>query len=68
MSSPVGPAEVAQNDMRSKIMAIMRDTTLTEEEKSKKRQEVMMGTSKWAAKPEDSPSKKDAGAAKGEQV
>lgn len=43
-------------------MAIMRDTTLTEDEKSKKRQELMMGTTKWATKPEDSPSKKDGGA------
>lgn len=68
MPSPDGAAEAAPlNDMRAKIMAIMRDTTLTEEEKAKKRQELMMGGSKWAAKPEDSPAnKKEAGPSKGE--
>jgi hypothetical protein len=38
-------------------MAIMRDTTLTEDEKCQKRQEVMMGGGKWAAK--ESPAKRD---------
>lgn len=67
MSSPAGAVESAPlNDMRSKIMAIMRDTTLTEDEKAKKRQELMMGTTKWASKPEDSPSKKDGGAKGGQ--
>jgi len=33
------------NDLRSKIMAIMRDTTLSDAEKARKRQELMTG--KW---------------------
>jgi hypothetical protein len=42
----------AENDMRAKIMAIMRDDTLTDVEKSKKRQELL--TSKWTAPIEES--------------
>lgn len=33
----------AQNDLRSKIMAIMTDTSLTDVEKAQKRQELMSG-------------------------
>lgn len=40
-----------QNDLRAKIMAIMRDTTLTDAEKAQKRQELMCGGS-WS-KPKD---------------
>jgi hypothetical protein len=35
-----------QNDLRAKIMAIMRDTSLSDAEKSRKRQELMCGG--WA--------------------
>jgi sulfatase maturation enzyme AslB (radical SAM superfamily) len=41
-----------ENDMRAKIMAIMRDDTLTDAEKAKKRQELL--TSRWTAPVEDS--------------
>lgn len=40
------PAELTR-----RIMAIQRDTSLTEEQKAKKRQELMSG--KWAQKPEE---------------
>ena len=46
-----------ENDMRAKIMAIMTDKSLTDEEKGRKRQELLMG--RWA-KPaiEEEPSAK----------
>lgn len=37
------PANDAQNDLRAKIMAIMRDTTMNEDEKARARQALMMG-------------------------
>ena len=37
---------MAENDMRAKIMAIMTDKTLTDVEKGRKRQELLMG--RWA--------------------
>ena len=40
-----------QNDLRARIMAIMRDSSLTDAEKAVKRQEVMSG--KWAAPPKE---------------
>lgn len=48
--------EDSQNDLRSKIMAIMRDPNMTDEEKARKRQEVMMGT--WS-KPVQEANKKE---------
>jgi hypothetical protein len=36
-------APMEENDLRSKIMSIMRDTTLSDQEKAKKRQELLMG-------------------------
>ena len=60
-ASPVAEEPNPMNDMRAKIMAIMRDTTLTEEQKAQKRQELMMGGSKWAAKPAEEDKEKEKG-------
>lgn len=41
-----------QNDLRAKIMAIMRDNTLTDDEKAQKRQQLMCGGS-WSKPKEE---------------
>lgn len=51
----VAPA-MAQNDMRSKIMAIMMDKSLSEEEKGRKRQALLMG--RWAQPVAEEPAAK----------
>ena len=50
----------AQAEMRRKIVAITFDTTLTEAEKAKKRQELMSGL--WAKKPDPANTGKGDGA------
>ena len=51
---PAAPM-AAENDMRAKIMAIMTDKTLTDVEKGRKRQELLMG--RWAKPATDEPAK-----------
>lgn len=64
MASPSSPKEApGANDLRSKIMAIMRDTTMTEQEKARKRQELLMGN--WAKPAASAPEKEEQEAKKG---
>lgn len=51
-----------QNDLRAKIMAIMRDNTLTDAEKAVKRQELMCGGSWSKPTEEDKPAASKKGA------
>jgi hypothetical protein len=46
---------MSESDIRSKIMGIMMDESLTDEEKGRRRQELLMG--RWA-KPEERDGKK----------
>jgi len=59
-------SKMDENEMRSKILAIMRDTTLTDAEKAKKRQELMC--SRWTMPAEASPCKEEKANIKGKQA
>ncbi len=63
VSSPAPPAADAEAQKRRAIMAIMLDTTLTEAEKARRRQALMMGS--WASKAVDAEDNKPAGEAAG---
>lgn len=55
-----------ENDMRAKIMAIMTDKNLTDEEKGRKRQELLMG--RWAKPVVEEPLSKKAAKGAGKRL
>ena len=57
-STAMADSNGGQNDLRSKIMAIMRDTTLSDDDKAKKRQALMTG-GQWGKPAEEAEEQKD---------